>query len=121
MCLCDRSKDAHSRVRTNTTEGALAAALQGNRLAVQDLESLLQARNIRISTLHALLVGLGLGNASLLKAVIVFVHSVELLLNTGPVGSCLGGLFVKTLEFLRFILHVLFLSCLGDLVFLRGL
>merc|ERR1719263_1135843 len=110
------SSSVISCVHAHTAESALAAALKEHCLTVQDFQGLLQSCDFCSAALHALLVSLSLCNASLLQAVIIFVHCIKFLLDSSSVCSCLSGLLVEPLELLCLIFHVLLLCGLGDLV-----
>merc|ERR1719375_1746383 len=102
----------------HATKRVLGGLLKQDSFAIQDGESLFQARNLVLAALLALGVRLGLSNAALLNALVVLVHSIQLGLHTRAVGIRLRSGFVEALCFLGLVLHVLVLGSCCDLILL---
>merc|ERR1740133_31979 len=99
----------------------LARALDKCGLTVEDLERILQARDLGLAARFAGLISLWLGDATLVDLAEILEHCLELSAGTITVGRKLADVLVQANGFLSLVLHVLTLGRRGDLVLLGGL
>merc|ERR1719356_2131645 len=85
-------------------------------LVLEDLESLLEARELRLAAALPLLVGLRLGDAHLLDLRQRLQDGIELRSDTRAVRAQLRRSLVEVRRLLGLVLHVLLLRVLVDLV-----
>merc|ERR1740130_2354759 len=99
----------------------LASALDKRGLTLEDLERILQARDLGLAARFAGLISLWLGDATLVDLGEILEHRLELSAGTITVGRKLADVLVQANGFLSLVLHVLTLGRRGDLVLLGGL
>merc|ERR1719316_1858200 len=107
--------------RGNRSRAAAADLEEGlrRRLLLEDLERLLEARNLRLAALLPLLVGLGLRNADGLELLPVLLDGIELLLGAADVLLQTLEERLRFLLVLRLVLDLRLLRLRGDLVLRR--
>merc|ERR1740130_1819356 len=99
----------------------LASALDKRGLTLEDLERILQARDLGLAARFAGLISLWLGDATLVDLGEILEHRLELSAGSITVGRKLADVLVQASGFLSLVLHVLILGRRGDLVLLGGL
>merc|ERR1719498_20970 len=99
-------------------ERMLGGLLQENGLAFQDGEGFFETCNFRLTARFALGVGLRLGDAALLDALVILVHCIQLSLHTRAVSVGLSSGLIQALRLLGLVLDILPLGGGCDLVLL---
>mmetsp|Transcript_59377 Transcript_59377/g.193736 ORF Transcript_59377/g.193736 Transcript_59377/m.193736 type:complete len:468 (-) Transcript_59377:870-2273(-) len=112
---------ASSRHEHGPAHAAALLPLHESRLVLQGAKRLLEALNLCLAASRALLVSLGLGDATLLDLAVVLQNRLKLGACRLTIRRQLRDGSVQRLRLLGLVLHVLLLHRLGDLVLLRNL